>query len=46
MKRIYHVFNSPINCVSMLRERLIHSLHYHEFVELTLFAVMNRCVTY
>ncbi len=35
MKRIYHVLDFNKNCVSMLREQLIHSLYYPEFVELT-----------
>lgn len=39
---IYYVFDSKKSCASMLRERLIHSLYYPEFVELkTLFIKTN-----
>ena len=36
LKRIYYVLDFKKSCASMLRERLIHSLYYSEFVELTL----------
>ena len=34
VRLIYHVLDFKKSCVSMLRERLIHSLYYPEFVEL------------
>lgn len=37
VRRIYYVLDFNKNCVSMLREQLIHSLHYPEFVWLTSF---------
>lgn len=45
VRRIYYVLDFNKNCVSMLRERLIHSLYYPEYVELKISFIKTNIPT-